>query len=106
MARNRTTRRQSTVPVSPALAEFWQEQIRTLGRKVYFVDTGGILKTLEAEADDGSTMAFLNSIVGVQLLTSTYVLAEAVRRIVKSDYPHRFVGPTGRTGCCTRKTCS
>src|ERR1043165_7081645 len=66
MARRRVAKSKGVAV--PDLSVFWQDQIRTLGRKVFFVDTGGILKTLE---DDPNTIEFFTSIVGVRLLTST-----------------------------------
>ncbi|MGO9254924.1 MAG: hypothetical protein ACLQU1_01270 [Bryobacteraceae bacterium] len=72
--------------------DFWQEQIKVFGRRAFFVDTGGILKMLEA---DEAFIDFFDSLVGDQLITSTYVLTEVVRRIIKADHPNRFVGPRG-----------
>jgi predicted nucleic acid-binding protein len=74
---------------------YWQEQIRTHGRRVFFIDTGGILKLLEGDQAFGD---FFDSVVGDQIVTSTYVLSEVVRRIVKTDHPSRFKGPTGEVG--------
>lgn len=93
MGRQKSKRRHPTPCVEvPSLNDFWQGQIRSLGRRVFFVDTGGILKTLEA---DEAFTEFFDSLVGDQLITSTYVLSEVVRRIIKADHPNRFVGPAG-----------
>ena len=90
MPRKRSSRK--TQPTQQPPDHFWQEQIRIYGRRVFFIDTGGILSTFERNE---SVIDFLDSLVGDQLITSTYVLAEAVRRIIKSDFPDRFVGPGG-----------
>jgi len=95
MTRRRKNREQAVAPESAALTDFWEEQIRIHGRRLFFVDTGGILKALER---DETFVDFFDSIVGEQLITSTYVLAEVVRRIVKSDNPGRFIGPSGERG--------
>ncbi len=92
MPRRRSNRRQAETPVDSSLNDFWQEQIRVFGRRAFFVDTGGILKMLEA---DEAFTEFFDSLVGDQLITSTYVLTEVVRRIIKADHPNRFVGPGG-----------
>jgi predicted nucleic acid-binding protein len=64
-----------------------------LGRKVIFVDTGVILDALLREPTE--CREFLErQLVGDQLITSTYVIAETVRRIVKSK-DREFVGPSG-----------
>jgi predicted nucleic acid-binding protein len=72
---------------------FWNEQIRTLGRNLFFVETGFVLASF-----DPSTRAvaegLLKEIVSGRLVTSSYVIAEAVRRIVKSKVP-QFRGPKG-----------
>jgi predicted nucleic acid-binding protein len=93
--RTKTSKRVSPIFAAPELADFWTEQIRTLGRNVFYIDTGGILKVLEG---DDTFIEFFNSVVGQQLLTSTYVLSEVVRRIVKASHPERFSGPNGERG--------
>ncbi|MFH0982478.1 MAG: hypothetical protein V2A79_13210, partial [Planctomycetota bacterium] len=37
-------------------------------------------------------------VVGGRLVTSSFVLAETVRRLVKSK-PNQFIGPAGQQGC-------
>jgi predicted nucleic acid-binding protein len=92
MPRRRPNRQQSETPIDTSVNDFWQEQIKVFGRRAFFVDTGGILKMLEA---DEAVIDFFDSLVGDQLITSTYVLTEVVRRIIKADHPNRFVGPRG-----------
>jgi hypothetical protein len=95
------TRRRASLAFRPrsirrsSLDGYWQEQIRTHGRRVFFIDTGGILKLLERDQLFGD---FFESVVGDQIVTSTYVLSEVVRRIVKTDHPSRFKGPSGQVG--------
>jgi len=95
MTRRRKKRERSAFPEGADLTQFWEEQIRIHGRRIFFVDTGGILKALER---DEAFIDFFESVVGEQLITSTYVLSEVVRRIVKSDHPGRFIGPSGERG--------
>jgi predicted nucleic acid-binding protein len=71
---------------------YWQEQIRELGRKVFYVDTGAILECLNPK--DERFNAFFDGVVGGRLVTSSYVVAETVRRLVKSKH-NQFVGPAG-----------
>ena len=72
---------------------YWQEQIRHLGRRVLYVDSGAVLECLNPE--DERFSAFFNSVVGDRLVTSSYVVAETVRRLVKSK-PNQFIGPAGQ----------
>ena len=39
---------------------------------------------------------FFEELTGYRLLTSTYVLAETVRRLVKTKSPYNFIGPGGQ----------
>ncbi|HUT61279.1 MAG TPA: PIN domain-containing protein [Phycisphaerae bacterium] len=75
---------------------YWQDQIRQLGRKVFYVDTGAILECLNPEDDRFN--AFFEGVVGGRLVTSSYVVAETVSRLVKAK-PYKFVGPAGQQGC-------
>ena len=74
---------------------YWQDQIRHLGRKVLYVDTGAILECLNPE--DELFNAFFDAVIGDRLVTSSYVVAETVRRLVKSK-PNQFKGPAGQQG--------
>jgi len=71
---------------------YWQEQIRLYGRETFYIDTSAILECLSP--DDEQFKLFLNTVVGGQFVTSSYVIAETVRRLVKPQYD-RFVGPAG-----------
>jgi predicted nucleic acid-binding protein len=71
---------------------YWQEQIRQLGRQVFYVDTGAILECLNPK--DERFNEFFDGVVGGRLVTSSYVVAETVRRLVKSK-PNQFIGPRG-----------
>ncbi len=71
---------------------YWQNQIQHLGRNVFYVDTGAILECLNPE--DELFSAFFDGVVGDRLVTSSYVVAETVRRLVKSR-PNQFRGPAG-----------
>ena len=71
---------------------FWQGEIRRLGRKVFYVDTGAILECLNPA--DELFNKFFDSVVD-RLVTSSYVVAETVRRLVKSK-PNQFRGPAGQ----------
>ena len=73
---------------------YWQDQIRRLGRKVFYVDTGAILECLNPE--DKKFNAFFAGVVGSRLVTSSYVVAETVRRLVKAKPRYKFVGPAGQ----------
>jgi predicted nucleic acid-binding protein len=79
-------------PARP-LADFWQEQIRVLGRRLVYVETGFVLAIL-APSEQAQARGLLKELLSDRLVTSTYVITEAVRRIIKSR-PHEFVGPSG-----------
>ncbi len=72
---------------------YWQDQIQHLGRNVFYVDTGAILECLNPE--DERFTAFFDGVVGARLVTSSYVVAETVSRLVKAK-PHKFIGPGGQ----------
>jgi len=72
-------------------ADYWSKEIQKLGRNVVFVDSGAILETLTP--GDETFSNFFDGLVD-RLVTSTYVVAETVRRLVKSK-PHEFAGPSG-----------
>lgn len=90
--RNSRTPRRPPQP-SEVEAGFWQLQIRQLGRKVLYVDTGAILECLNP--NDEQYNAFFDGVVGDRLVTSSYVVVETVRRLVKSK-PNQFKGPAGQ----------
>jgi predicted nucleic acid-binding protein len=89
MASKRTAREQPRT--WPDEQQYWKQQIETIGRGAWFLDTSAILSTMQR---DDAVIQFLDSIVGDQLITSTYVVAETVRRIVKSK-DREFSGPNG-----------
>ena len=70
---------------------YWQDQIRHLGRKVFYVDTGAILECWNPK--DEQFNAFFDGVVGGQLVTSSYVVTETVRRLVKAKPSYKFIGP-------------
>ena len=72
---------------------YWQDQIGRLGRGVFYVDTGAILESLNPQ--DERFNAFFDGVIGDRLVTSSYVVAETVRRLVKSK-PNQFRGPAGQ----------
>jgi predicted nucleic acid-binding protein len=72
--------------------EFWLTAIRRLGRRLLFLDTGAILNTFTPGELEFTN--FLDGIIGDKLVTSSFVVAETIRRLVKTDV-HRFVGPGG-----------
>ena len=74
---------------------YWQDQIGRLGRKVLFVDSGAVLACLNSEDERFTT--FFDSVIGDRLVTSSYVVAETVRRLVKAK-PNQFKGPAGQQG--------
>jgi len=78
---------------TPSKSPFFRETIERLGRRALFVDTGAIVGCMEA--GDEAFPAFFDELIGEKLITSTYVLAECVRRIVKAQHPDQFVGPSG-----------
>jgi predicted nucleic acid-binding protein len=79
--------------VEPEVEDFWRQQVMNLGRKVFFVDTSVILDAI-TRAPSESRDFLERQLVGDQLITSTYVIAETVRRVVKSK-EKEFVGPSG-----------
>lgn len=89
--------RAAAVPsFTPAKSRYFQELIQQLGRRALFVDTGAIVGCVER--DDEAFPAFFDELVNEKLVTSTYVLAECVRRIVKAQRPDQFIGPAGQRG--------
>lgn len=73
--------------------KYWHELIANLGRKVMFIDTGAILSTFDP--GDDRFRNFFKSAVGYRFVTSTYVVAETVRRLVKAGVKSQFCGPNG-----------
>jgi predicted nucleic acid-binding protein len=72
---------------------YWKDQIEQLGRKVFYVDTGAILECLNPE--DERFNEFFDGLIGGRLVTSSYVVAETVSRLVKAK-PYKFIGPAGQ----------
>lgn len=58
-----------------------------------YVDTGAIVGVFERGATKFNE--FFDGLAGFRLVTSTYVIAESVRRLVKSKTPDNFIGPGG-----------
>ncbi len=73
--------------------EYWRNQIARLGRNVLYVDTGAIVGVFERGVSTFGN--FFEQMTGFRLVTSTYVVAESVRRLVKSKTPDNFIGPGG-----------
>jgi predicted nucleic acid-binding protein len=71
---------------------YWLGQIQQLGRNVFYVDTSAILECLNP--NDELFNPFFDRVVGGRLVTSSYVVAETVRRLVKSKH-NEFIGPGG-----------
>jgi predicted nucleic acid-binding protein len=71
---------------------YWHEQRALLGRKVLFIDTGALISVFDP--NDTRFADFFDSIIGETLVTSTYVISEAARRLVK-DRHGTWVGPGG-----------
>jgi hypothetical protein len=76
--------------------EYFSTLIRTHGRKLLYWDTGAILGCFEQGG--GRFLDLLNQSVGDRLATSSYVVAETVRWIVKSKPSTKFHGPQGERG--------
>jgi len=89
----------SPVAATPygATAEYWKSEVQRLGRNLLFIDTGAIIGCLEPGQERFEEF-LSNEIVGLRLITSTHVVAETVRRIVKAPAPNRFTGPNGERG--------
>ena len=87
----RPSKRTRTAPAAEDV--YWRERIQELGRKVLFVDSGAVLECLNPE--DERFSAFFDRHTGDRLVTSSYVVAETVRRLVKSR-PNKFKGPAGQ----------
>jgi len=87
---SKNRRRARDAPVSQ-IEEYWKNQIATLGRNVVFVDTGAIL-----EAHNPSDFNFRDYFAKTtdRFITSPFVVAETVRRMVKSNQ-YEFEGPSG-----------
>lgn len=101
MPRHRTRKGRSPVSTEAPrsiLSDFWATAIRSLGRRLFFVDTGAIIGCMDSR--DRVVNEFLDELVGDRLVTSSHVLAETVRRIVKAkpEAQHRWVGPRGERG--------
>jgi predicted nucleic acid-binding protein len=78
---------------TPELTDFWTDQIRRLGRNLFFVETGFVLASFEP-SKRAVAEALLKELVAGRLITSTFVMTEVVRRIVKSKH-REFLGPNG-----------
>jgi predicted nucleic acid-binding protein len=94
----RPARRAAPAAVVPQAIEdpYWQEQVRLLGRSLFFLDTGAILGALTPGNRRFSDF-IEQTLVGEKLVTSAFVVAETVRRIVKSKHEGQ-VGPRGERG--------
>jgi len=75
------------------MSQYWKTLISRLGRKVLYVDTGAILGSVECGNDQ--FQKFFSTAVGYRYVTSTYVVTETVRRLVKTKTPNQFCGPGG-----------
>jgi predicted nucleic acid-binding protein len=72
--------------------EFWQYTIRELRRGIIFIDTGAILPALDPR--DAGIRPWLTEELVDRLVTSTYVVHETIRRLVKPD--RYYPGPVGK----------
>ncbi|MEQ1761083.1 MAG: PIN domain-containing protein [Vicinamibacterales bacterium] len=87
-------RQQSAQPLQEdKCAQYWRERREEFGRNLFFLDTGAILGSLEK--DDQVYSDFFDSLVSETLITSSYVVMETVRRLVK-DKHDSFAGPQGQ----------
>jgi len=75
------------------LRVFWERKIRELGRRTLYIDTSAILGDLEHGSDRFKN--FFSKTIGYRYVTSTYVVAETCRRLVKSNTKNKFCGPKG-----------
>jgi|SRR6185437_520589 len=75
------------------LKEYWTKQIRELGRNLFFVETGFVIASFDP-SKRGTAETVLREFATGRLVTSTYVITEVVRRIVKSK-AWDFLGPNG-----------
>jgi len=99
MAKQRGPAHRATpIAVVPQAIEdpYWQDQVRLLGRNLFFLDTGAILGALTPGNRRFSD--FIDqTLLGERLVTSAFVVAETVRRIVKDKHEGQ-VGPGGERG--------
>ena len=77
------------------MEEYWKEQIARLGKNVLFVDTSAIVGVFERGVEQFSH--FFDGLTDYRFVTSTYVVTETVRRLVKSKTRDGFMGPSGET---------
>lgn len=77
---------------SDVLGGYFTDLIRRHGRALYW-DTSAILNCFSPE--DGRFVNYLAEVDGQPLATSTFVVTETVRRMVKSETPNKFIGPGG-----------
>ncbi len=76
--------------VPQSIPEFWQWVFREYGRPLIFIDTGAILDAIRL--DDFFAPFLDDELIGFRLVTSTYVVHETVRKMMKDG----FVGPAGQ----------
>ncbi len=72
------------VPIYRSVEEFWGSVFQDHGRSLMFIDTGAILYAIRP---DDEFAPFLDSLVGYRLVTSTYVIHETIRQLMKSGLP-------------------
>lgn len=77
------------------MEDFWAKLLSQLGNRTLYVDSSAILGAIER--DNEQFRNFFREAVGYRYVTSTYVLTETVRRLVKSKSPTHFIGPSGET---------
>lgn len=94
--RTRVLVAQPAEPSAPS-GDFWRSEIQRLGRRALFVDTGAIIACLEPH-DTRFRAFFEEEVIGDRLVTSTYVVAETIRRIVKAKVTDKLAGPAGQRG--------
>jgi predicted nucleic acid-binding protein len=63
------------------------------GRNLLYLDTSAIIGTLERGNEKFDRL--LEGLIGYTFVTSTYVVAESIRRLVKAKKEAKFSGPLG-----------
>jgi len=73
--------------------EYWTNLVSQLGPAPLLVDTSAILGYFERGND--RFQEFFATATGYRYVTTTYVVTEACRRLVKSNTPSKHLGPHG-----------
>jgi predicted nucleic acid-binding protein len=89
--RKRVTNSKTLPQASDQAQNFYNSIITQIGRDAFFLDTGAILESFVEH--DNEYVRFLRGVQG-RLITSSFVVAETVRRVTKTRHGS-FVGPAG-----------